>query len=368
MRVIAVANQKGGCGKTTTSINFAACLANLQKKVLLVDMDPQGHSTCGYGIRAEKLPYTLYDLLNEHPVVKPEFSQVLVQLRPNLFLLPTYVVLAALEEELANTPQKDRRLKKILDAEYEQGRSFDYVIIDCPPNLGVLTYNAFEAADELIIPIEPSFFSLHGLAKVSETIRGLNQRRPIPLEVHALLTLFNSGVRFAEDVFQEVREHFGEKMFKSVIHEDVALKEAAGAGVSIDQHDRSSQGYRDYAALAVEFLEREWQRRLPEDKLGWHQVLRQHFGPRRVMGGVLFQAAAENAQTVEIVGDFNQWIPEPMIRRDGKLWQLVVPITRGQYRYKFIVDGEWQLDAGHDKQKANDFGRYDSFLELSDAG
>lgn len=365
MRVIAISNQKGGCGKTTTTINLAACLALLQKKVLIVDLDPQGHATCGYGLRAEDLNHTLYDLLN--PLAGAvAFDKVWLRLNPYLYIFPSYVILAAIEEEFAALPDRHQRLKKLLQAVGSGPEKFDFVLIDCPPNLGLLTLNALNAADEAIVPVEPSFFSLHGLGKMSETLQFLNEKRLHALEVHALLTLFDSRTRFAQDVYLEVKHHFRERLFKTIVHEDVMLKEAASAGESIDRYDRESQGFKDYFHLAVEFLERDCNRRLPEKKMGWHHILENHFGPRQVVGGILFQALAERVRSVEIAGDFNGWVPESLVLRDGqRLWQLVLPLSRGRYRYKFIVDGEWQLDSHQKEQKSNPFGTYDSYLEVN---
>jgi chromosome partitioning protein len=365
LRVIAVANQKGGCGKTTTSINFAACLAFLQKKTLLIDLDPQGHSTCGLGIKQIEFPSSLYDLLS-YQQKKPSLANLLTEVEPNLFLIPTYGSLVGLEEELVHFPEREKRLKTELARIKNEHPDIDYVVLDCPPNLGVLTYNALEAADEIIIPIEPSFFSLHGLAKISETLNTVNHHRREPIVMHALLTLFDARTCFAKEVYEDVTAHFQDRLFKSIIHESVLLKECASAGQSIAQYDRQSAAFKDYFNLAVEFLEKQWDRLLPAKHLGWDQVVQHHYGPKKVSGGVLFQAMSKNAHGVEIAGDFNNWIPEPLVRRSTEgLWQKIVPITNGSFRYKFIVDGEWQLDPAHPMQQMNAFGTFDSYLELS---
>ena len=156
MRVIAVANQKGGCGKTTTSINLAACLAFLQKKVVLIDMDPQGHSTCGLGSMTRDFPWTLYDWLKPEDSRSSKRYETLYEIQPNFFLVPSDETLARLEEDLTSVPNSEKRLRQRFEELRETRKDLQYVILDCPPNLGVLTYNALYAADDLIIPMEPS--------------------------------------------------------------------------------------------------------------------------------------------------------------------------------------------------------------------
>lgn len=365
LRTIAISNQKGGCGKTTTAINFASVLALLQKKVLLIDLDPQGHSTCGLGVTLKEEDPTLYELLSPREESKPEFTQTVKTLNPYLDLLPCHERLVSLEEELVPFYDREKRLKQLLGDLRSKGRLYDYAIIDCPPNLGLLTYNALEAAAEAIIPIEPSFFSLHGLAKISETLKTVNQRRLFPLQVNALLTIFDSRTRFAKDVYDEVKTYFQSKLFKTIIHDSVLLKEAASAGKSIVDYDSKSSAFKDYFNLAVEFLERQWEHKLPQENLGWSNIVKNKYGPRRVSGGILFQAFHKEARSIEIAGDFNQWIPEPLVRRDDKgLWQKVLAVEPGSYCYKLIVDGEWQMDPTQPAQRANVFGTYDSCMEI----
>ena len=365
MRIIAVANQKGGCGKTTTSINLSASLAHLEKKVLLIDLDPQGHSTCGLGVRAEEKAFTLYDLLRPSHEEKPGISAAITEINPYFYLLPSYGILAAIEEELTAVPNKEKTLAELIRSIEAAYDDFDFIILDCPPNLGMLTYNALHACDEILIPLEPSFFSLHGLAKMSETMAQMNHKRNRNIEIHALLTLFDSGTKFAEEVYQDVRNHFQEKLFKTVIHQNMELREAASAGQSIVDYAPHSLAFREYYHLAIEYLERDWNRRLPEKRLGWDNMVNEKYGPRRVPGGVLFQIHSKTARTVEIAGDFNSWIPEALVKRsDDGLWQKIISITQGFYRYKFIIDGEWQMDPYQPVQKVNDFGTFDSYLEL----
>lgn len=366
MRVIAIANQKGGCGKTTTSVNFSACLNFLQKKVLVIDLDPQGHSTIGFGIKTPKGTLTLYNLLSPLQFAVPALSEVIRNLNPDLDLIPCNASLNALEEEFGFMPNYHLKLRDLLMRIGQESRPYDFVVLDCPPNLGVLTWNALSAADEVLVPIEPSFFSLHGLAKISETLQIVGRSRETPLAVHALLTIFNSEVNFSQEIHDEVKAHFQERLFTTIIHEHVSLKEAAAAGQSIVQYAPQSTAFQDYLNLAVEYLERDWNRRLPARELGWEQVVKNHFGPRQMSDGVLFQFSSKTASSVEIAGDFNHWVPEPLLRRDPDgLWQKVIRVTLKNFRYKFIVDGEWQVDPHQPVQKENAYGGVDSYMEFA---
>ncbi|MFH0984009.1 MAG: AAA family ATPase [Candidatus Omnitrophota bacterium] len=363
--MIAIANQKGGCGKTTTSINFSACLNFLQKKVLIIDLDPQGHSTIGWGVKTQKGMRTLYDLLSPLQRVAASFSEVIQPLRTDLDLIPCNGSLNALEEEFGFMPNYHLKLRELLTRIDDQCH-YDFVVLDCPPNLGMLTWNALSAADEVVVPVEPSFFSLHGLAKISETFQVVNRSRETPLAVHALLTIFNSQVNFSQEIYDEVKAHFQDRLFTTIIHEHISLKEAAAAGQSIDQYAPQSQAFQDYLNLAVEYLERDWNRRLPEKELGWEQVFKNHFGPRQISDGILFQFSSKTASSVEIAGDFNHWIPEALVRRDQDgLWQKVVSVELKNFRYKFIVDGEWQVDPHQPVQKENAYGGVDSYMEFA---
>lgn len=365
IRVIAIANQKGGCGKTTTTINLGACLARLNQRVLLVDLDPQAHTTVGLGFLPEKLDTTLHHLLCPEEEKRPSWEEAALGLNRYLFLLPGDLRLYQFEEIFSTLSQREKQLKYLLLFSLSRPDPFDFVLIDCPPNLGLLTLNALEAAQEVIIPVEPSFFSLHGLAKISETLERHGAKRGQAHQTNALLTLFEERNAFSQEVYEEVRKHFQDRLFESVIHDDVTLREAAGAGLSIADFDPQSVGYRDYMSLATEILERGCRTEAREEA---HSagLSKRSLGPREVSGGILFQFLAPQAKQVLVAGDFNQWMGEPLIARNGDgLWQRVVPLRKGRYRYKFLIDGEWEFDPEAPSQKENSNGKRDSYIEVN---
>lgn len=362
-RVIAIANQKGGCGKTTTTINLGACLARLHRKVLLVDLDPQAHTTVGLGILPEKLHQTLYHLLCSEADARPTWPEVVHQINPYLFLLPGDLKLHRMEEVFSNHSEKDKQLKYLLLFGAQRFDSFDFILIDCPPNLGLLTLNALEVAQEVIIPIEPSFFSLHGLAKMSETLQSVGEKRGQAHQTNALITLFDSSDRFSQEVYEEVKKHFQDRLLRTMIHENGALREAAGTGLSIVDFDSNSLSYRDYMSLATEILESVTKSKSPSDRMDEVEHLKELVRPKKVSGGILFQFLCPGAKNVLVAGDFNQWVGEPLIRRDGNgLWQKVLSLAGRGYRYKYLVDGEWKLDPFAVEQKQNSYGSWDSFF------
>ncbi|MBL8121848.1 ParA family protein [Candidatus Saccharibacteria bacterium] len=247
--VIAVTNQKGGVGKTTSAVNIAAQLATAKRRVVLVDLDPQGNATSSLGIAKEGLTATLYDVLiggvEVANIVQPTHIQ-------NLFLLPATATLAQAEIELVGVPQRESQLKRLLasvDAEV--------VIIDCPPALGLLTVNALTAADGVIIPVQAEYFALEGLSQLIQTIQLVRQALNPELRIFGVvLTMFTKRTVLSEQVKHEVSQHFGDAVFQTVIPRNIRLAEAPSFGKTIFEHDKWSKGARAYKALAQEVVKR----------------------------------------------------------------------------------------------------------------
>ena len=255
-KAIAIFNQKGGVGKTTTNINLSACLAVQGKKVLVIDIDPQGNTTSGIGIKKRKLTSTLYDVLvnKDYDVHKA----ILQTKTANLDIIPASVDLAGAEIELVNIEGRERRLKKAI----EQVRSeYDYIFIDCPPSLGLLTINSLTAVDSVLIPIQCEFYALEGVSQLMSTVDLVKNNMNPELQIEGvILSMFDGRTNLAIQVVQEVKKYFGKYVFSTVIPRNVRLAEAPSYGMPIVKYDPSSAGAKAYNKFAQEFLEREKRR------------------------------------------------------------------------------------------------------------
>lgn len=250
-KIIAIANQKGGVGKTTTAINLAASLAVLEYKTLLVDADPQANSTTGNGFDLKNIQLSLYDcLVNETPVEKARLETE----TPNLHLLPSHLDLVGAEIELINLPNREHVLKQALDKETEH---FDFIIIDCSPSLGLITVNALTAADSVIIPVQCEFFALEGLGKLLNTIKIVQTRLNTELAIEGILmTMYDGRLRLSNQVVEEIKNHFESLVFNTIIHRNTKLGEAPSFGKPALLYEADCTGAINYFNLAKEILQK----------------------------------------------------------------------------------------------------------------
>ncbi|GIV41601.1 MAG: chromosome partitioning protein ParA [Vicingaceae bacterium] len=260
-KIIAIANQKGGVGKTTTAINLSASLAVLEKKVLLIDADPQANSTSGIGFDPRNIKTSIYDLI----IGEKEADEIVLETEtPNLFLLPSNINLVGSEIELINMPNRELLLKKQLQKIKDK---FDFILIDCAPSLGLITVNALTAADSVIIPIQCEYFALEGLGKLLNTIKIIQSRLNPDLEIEGmLLTMYDIRLRLANQVVEEVKTHFQDLVFDTIIHRNTTLGEAPSHGKSVLMHDASSKGAINYLNLAREILQKNNLTQIPQDE------------------------------------------------------------------------------------------------------
>jgi len=401
MRCIAVINQKGGCGKTTVAINLSACLAAQSNRTLLVDMDPQGHCAVGLAVPEDQIERNIYDvLISVYSETKVGLKSIVWQIAQNLDLAPAGIELAALEPQLAGRDHREDCLKNVLQ---EENSDYDYVIIDCPPSIGLLTFNALRAADEVLIPVETGYFALHGLVRELETLEVLKQQCRQDIKFRILASMYDVRTKLAREVLSELKKHHSANMCKTVINFNTKLKEAASFGQPITEYDPTSRGIRDFMALAAELKglsgEQEAKTALesvegrlsaisksadeilaqsqelisrppPAEQaqdVSLQQKIDNFYGVRQDQGVVQFVGLYPKAQEVLLAGDFNNWQPERTVldsKEQNGNWSVDLPLEPGTYRYRYVVDGRWQQDPYNDRTEVNPFGEFNSVVEV----
>jgi chromosome partitioning protein len=358
MRIMAMVNQKGGCGKTTTAIHLASRLAAMGRRTLLIDLDPQGHSTLGLGVPLPEREGTLAAVLSASGLEEwaVPIRDILVRIADNFDLAPSGVELTELETTLARTSGGEERLAEHLAP---LTNDFDRVILDAPPSLGMLTLNALMAAHEAIVPMEPSLYSLHGLARLVELTKLLSGHSRHEIRFRVLLNAFDRRTRFAKQIQDEVRRTFPGQTLETVIRSSVRVREAAMRGEPVDRCDPNSPIARDYAALAAEL----------EEECGIEAAVTETAAPGLVAtrDGVYLSRTDVEPDRVCLAGDFNDWVPDSgvilEVLEDGR-WTKFIPLRPGRYEYKLVIDGRWQPDPLNPKQVANGIGSVNSVLEI----
>jgi chromosome partitioning protein len=434
MRTIAIINQKGGCGKTTTSINLAACFARLGHKALLVDLDPQGHCGVGLAVPEEQIERTIYDTLIEERDGKPaRFQEIVWQIASDFDLAPANIKLAAFEQVFAGRPGREDRLARALD---QVRGTYEWCIIDCPPSVGLLTFNALRACDEVIVPVETGYFSLHGLTRMMETLEVMRDRCDKDILIRVLPTLYDTRTKLAREVLSELRSKFRQYLMESTVNFNTKLKEAASFGQPITEYDPGSRGYKDFVNLARELMghrpvdvEPATNERLsrpaelvqrakqltqltnyqfgrnsvpmtvgqpPESSGNGHELrladdapeapespvepagprlvrrtteekIEDFYGVKQLGDEVVFAARFDDARKVLVAGDFNNWssASTPMTSNGiPGIWRISLPLPKGKYRYRFVVDGKWVTDPNNQYVEANQYGELNNVVEV----
>ncbi|MBN2020664.1 MAG: AAA family ATPase [Sedimentisphaerales bacterium] len=443
MRTIAIVNQKGGVGKTTVSINLASALAEQEARTLLVDMDPQSHCAVGLAVPEEQIEQSIYDVLISITKDEPiRIGEVLWEINEKLELAPASIDLTAYEQQMAGVFEREDCLKKVLETVKDQ---YDFIIIDCPPAVGLLTFSALRAATDVIVPVETGYFSLHGLSKQLETLAVLCQRCKQNVNVKVLASMYDIRTKMAREILSELRTHFGDKMFKTVVNFNTKLKEAQSLGQPIGEYDPASKGHNDFQTLAKELLQYEPEKhrrqiveslseKLESISATAEQLLEQakpriktiepakpktpkeepvtmhmgskpgateaktrlqtpaaarvpvtkpqttspkftmtdaklsdYYGVNQMNEAVVFVTLYPRAQSVQVAGDFNDWQPTKMQMEkigDTGVWQASAKLSPGKYRYRLVVDGQWQQDPYNETTELNPFGGYNSIVEV----
>ncbi len=448
MKTIAIVNQKGGCGKTTVSINLASALAGLGQRILLVDMDPQSHCAVGLAVPEDQIEQSIYDVLISRSRNEPvKLTEVLWQITDGLELAPASIDLSAFEQQMTGVTERECCLK---DALGQIKDDYDYTIIDCPPAVGLLTFNALRAATDIIVPVETGYFSLHGLSKQLETLSVLCRRTNQEVNVNVLATMYDIRTKMAREILSELRNHFGDRMFHTVVTFNTKIKEASSFGQPISEYDPASKGNKDFRSLASEILSTQAKQQrhdyvnslagqlesisstadelleatkpseqaeqappveeikpLPDEKEfasveahAWKELeagveedeivpieepesvpipiaevseertaakLSDYYGVDQVNDAIVFVTLYPRAKDVQIAGDFNNWQPQktPMQKvGNSGVWQTQLKLPAGRYRYRLVVDGQWQQDPYNELTELNPFGDYNSVVEI----
>ncbi len=383
MKIISIANQKGGCGKTTTAINLASALSMNGEKVLLIDLDPQAHASLGLNIESQD---SIYNVISNLTPRKLKIKDIIKRVENKFDIAPSNILVGTLEQELSDEIGRELKLLEIIEPIKEK---YDYILIDCPPSLGILTVNSLRMSDELIIPVETSRFSMQGVDHIMDIVYLVKDRLNHSIDCRILITMFDSRLRHSFSMLDVFKEKFGKLLFDTIVHINVKLKESAVMGKTVSAYDKYCRGSKDYYTLAKEmiFLRKQgqgYEKPVPQSYLGQEKSLRsleekkevpQPFSGRmrelvEKETGTLFANKfilnAPHARSVYVTGSFNDWSLDDSCRlkKVDDQWETEIPLNPGTYKYQFIVDGVWMEDPENPKKERNSFGDVNSLIEV----
>ena len=358
MRRIALVNQKGGCGKTTVAINLASCLAEKGKKVLLIDLDPQGHSALGLGFKPDQSEKSIYEVLLGEILIEEAIQNV----RDNLDILYSDVVLSAFEQVMAGIEEREFKLAQCIKPVQN---NYNYMIIDSPPSVGLLTFNGLMASSEIIIPVDPSSFSLNGLDKLLETIKIIEEKVKHRLSIKIIPNNIDLRTKFCRKMVEKLKEDFPMYCFNNFVNSCTALREAASLGKPIIDYDRQCNAFRDFQNLTREIIRTAGA--TVEETSENVSFFETEDLPYSSSKGVVFRLEAPADATVEIAGDFNNWIPESLSRkklRGKSVWHKAISLKPGAYEYKYVINGNWISDPTNDNMVDDHQGGKNSLIQI----
>jgi chromosome partitioning protein len=385
MNIIAIANQKGGCGKTTTAINLAAGLGERGYRTLLVDADPQGHASLGLGQRRQEEP-GLYEVF---ALDFPLSQAIIREVAKGVDIVPATISLAAVEHVLSNMPHRERQL---LDHLETLGDRYDYVIIDCPPALGLLSINAIRAANLILVPVDMSLFSIDGIERLSETVDLVAQKYNLEIEVNILPTLVDKRTRLCRKFLLGIYERYQDNVLPVMIQNTVRLKEAACEGKPVLQFDPHSVASANYRELADDIIHRSTNEQLiADEELSWllkrvddvkeiprltaevipansetHEKVLAVTGDHGDLQRVELTYPDFGGRDLKIAGEFNDWVPDQgveTILEDDAIHKILY-VEPGEYQYRLVIDGKWRNDPTNPDQIMNSMGVHTSMLKV----
>ena len=363
MKIFAIANQKGGCGKTTTAINLSAALAERGKKTLLIDLDPQSHASIGVGMLKIEPSDSVFSLFTGNVDKVKKINDIIVNIERGLDLVPSHIILSTAEHDLK---ERDDGLLILAKAINRSDLNYDYVIIDCPPNLGFVTFNALRAANEIIVPVETSAFSIMGVGKLISIVELIKIKLRHAPHIKGLVTMHDEYSEFSESMLNKIKYIFKDKLLKATVSYDIAVRRAQAKSVHIYRDAPESRAAHDYLLVADELLKLDRE----ESPENIYQEMRKIL--HGVYGNVyskekLFRFYAPTANEVYVVGDFNNWKMDDSSRlekAESGEWEKSFYLLPGTYRYKFVADGLWFWDPHNPEKEPNPYGDFDSVFQL----